>query len=142
MLSSEGEKYPIELAVAPLVLELRRLRVFHPNWSCEGHNNPQGALWKLPKVWFTCGSVLCVRLLAETVRQMKLKDGLCAHWSVTLAHSDADNPETTFSLEPILDPFVTGQPTLAQLHRDLKILAENVFEKVLLRGCQLYAEVG
>lgn len=141
MLSSEGAAYPLERAVAPLVLELTRLRVFRPNWSCEGHNNPRGQLWKLPQVWFYCDSVLCVRLLAETVLNMKIKFGLAAHWGVTLSHSDADNPETTFSLEPILDPFAVGQPTLPQLHGDLAILAEHLYDQVLLRGCQLYADI-
>lgn len=142
MLSSEGAAYPVEPAVAPLVLELSRLRVYRPNWSCEGHDNRQGQLWKLPQVWFYCDSVLCVRLLAETVRHMKVKCGLASHWGVTLSHSDADNPETTFSLEPILDPFAVGQPTLKQLHGDLATLAERLYDQVLLRGCQLYADIG
>lgn len=141
MLSSEGEKYPLEPAVAPLVLEMKRLQVFRPNWSCEGHNNPQGQLWKLPKVWFYCDSVLCVRILSETVHHMRVKGGLSATWGVLLAHSDIDNPETTFSLEPLLDPDAHGQPTLGQLQNDLRLLADGLFDQVLLRGCQLYSGI-
>jgi hypothetical protein len=50
-LSSDPENNPIEISIAPLVFEGNRLGVFDTCWSCEGHNGPDGKLWKMPKVW-------------------------------------------------------------------------------------------
>jgi len=59
--------FPIESGIAPLVFELKRLGVFEPCWSCEGHNDPGGNLWKIPRVWFYCDSV--VQVLGKTLRE-------------------------------------------------------------------------
>lgn len=51
-LSSEGERGPVEPLVAPLVFELKKLGVFYPCWSCEGHEDQNGQVRNIPRVWF------------------------------------------------------------------------------------------
>jgi len=134
-LSSEGEKYPVEPLVAPLVFEVKKLGMFEPCWSCEGHLGPTGELWKVPRVWFYSDSVIHVRALANAVAEMfNSKDPqkkLSARWHVVLTHSDADNPDTTFSLEP---QWSEADKTLPGLQNDLKILAEGL-EKYFWEAC-------
>lgn len=99
-LSSDPERFPIEPGIAPLVFAMRRLGLFTPCWSCEGHLRPDGSLWKLPAVWFYSDSPVHVRLLSQGLSSLRTAGALSAPWHVVVTFSDADNPETTFSLEP------------------------------------------
>ncbi len=100
MLSSGPENHPLESRIAPLVYELKRLEVFDPCWSCEGHNGTDGALWKSPRVWFYLRSVVHLRVLADALKELHLDRRLSVQWRVVLTFSDGDNADTTFSLEP------------------------------------------
>lgn len=120
-LSSEGDRSPVEPLVAPLVFELKKLGVFHPCWSCEGHADKAGRLQKIPRVWFYADSVVHVRALAEALNKL-VAGRLSARWQVVLTHSDAVNPDTTFSLQPELDP----ENSLNALHSDLRVLADEL----------------
>lgn len=122
-LSSEAGEYPVEAQIAPLVFELKKLGVFHPCWSCEGHNNAQGELWKLPSVWFYSDSVVHVRALANTIDAIFNNGSLASRWRIVLTHSDVDNPDTTFSLEPQFDRVDTD---LGELQADLKIISTQL----------------
>ena len=121
-LSSEGERSPVEPQVAPLVFELKRLGVFYPCWSCEGHANQAGDLWKIPRVWFYSDSVVHVRALANAVDDLYAGRQLSARWQLVLTHSDAANPDTTFSLEP--EP--AENSSLSPLQRDLCTMASGL----------------
>jgi len=98
-LSDAPEEYPLEARIAPLVYELRRLDGFRACWSCEGHER-FGGLWKLPQVWFYAESQIHVRVLADAIAVLGLKGALQAKWEVVVTHSDADNPDTTYALQP------------------------------------------
>jgi hypothetical protein len=100
-LSSEGGAYPLEPGITPLVFELKKLGVFEPCWSCEGHRGSNGELWKIPRVWFFSDSVVHVRALAVAVGHLFDTGSLSARWHIILTHSDLNNPQTTFSLEPV-----------------------------------------
>jgi hypothetical protein len=100
-LSSDANS-PVEALIAPLVFELKRLGVFHPCWSCEGHNDEAGNLLKVPRVWFYADSVVHLRALANSIERLFCARRLSTRWIVVLTHSDPDNPDTTFSLEPDL----------------------------------------
>lgn len=100
MLSSEGEDYPVEELIAPLVLELRRTGLFKPSWSCEGHLGHDGELWKVPRVWFTCESTLHLRILADMLKSLSFRKLISTPWEVKVSHSDDDNPQSTFALQP------------------------------------------
>ena len=121
-LSSEGERAPIEPLVAPLVFELKKLGVFHPCWSCEGHANAAGELWRVPNVWFYSDSVVHVRALGEAIGNLYAARQLSARWNLVVTYSDATNPDTTFGLEP--DP--TAMSSLSALQGDLGVMAGQV----------------
>lgn len=125
MMSSDPENHPLEGGIAPLVYELKRLEAFHPCWSCEGHNGPDGKLWKIPRVWFYCKSVVHLRVLANAVMELHLAKKLSVPWRVVLTFSDVDNADTTFSLEPNLDH---ERPLLPALQRDIDTIAEHLRE--------------
>lgn len=123
-LSSDPDKYPLERGITPLVFEMKRLGIFQPCWSCEGHVSADGALWKLPRVWFYCDSIVQVRLLADTLDKLAATAKLAVPWQVVINFSDPDNPETTFSLEP--RPHVANTVTLAILRNDADQIARSL----------------
>jgi len=123
-LSSDPENYPIEPAITPLVYEMKRLGMFRPCWSCEGHLGVDGALWKLPRVWFYCDSTAHVRLLADGVKELEMAGRLSTPWKVVVTYSDPDNPDTTFSLEPA--PRSGERSTLTALRGDVARIAESL----------------
>jgi hypothetical protein len=120
-LSSEGENSPVEPLIAPLVFELKKLGVFHPCWSCEGHDQ-NGKLWKIPRVWFYADSVVHIRGLADAVGRLFNAHRLSVRWQVVLTYSDADNPDTTFSLQPEPGP----ESSLRSLQEDMRVMADEV----------------
>src|ERR1700678_3681924 len=69
-LSSEGEQSPVEPLVSPLVFELKKLGVFYPCWSCEGHTGQDGKVRNIPRVWFYADSVVHVRGLADAINRL------------------------------------------------------------------------
>lgn len=123
-LSSDPETHPVEAAILPLVFEMRRLGLFCPCWSCEGHLDPAGQLWKLPAVWFYCDSLVHVRLLAAGLTRLSAAGGLKAKWQVVVTFSDPDNVETAFSLEP-REPLPSGVG-LGELRADIGMIARSL----------------
>lgn len=121
-LSSDGEQNPIEQMVAPLVFELRKTGVFYPCWSCEGHTDRSGNLWKIPRIWFYADSVVHIRALVETTDRLFHAGRLAARWTVVVTHSDPTNPDTTFSLEP--EP--ATDRSLSALQDDLRAMADEL----------------
>ena len=121
-LSSEGERSPVEPLVAPLVFELKKLGIFYPCWSCEGHTNQAGELWKIPRIWFYSDSVVHVRALADAIDRLYAVRRLSTRWHLVLTHSDTANPDTTFSLEPEL----AAGSSLGALQNDLRVMAGDL----------------
>jgi hypothetical protein len=123
-LSVDPEQHPIEAAIMPLVFEMKRLGMFQPCWSCEGHLRPDGSLWKLPRVWFYCNSMVHLRLLSDGLNRIENAAGLSTPWRIVVTFSDPDNPETTFSLEPALSH--GGEISLSALQRDAAEIARSL----------------
>jgi hypothetical protein len=96
--------------------------VFYPCWSSEGHTDAAGRVWKIPRVWFYSDSVVHARALADAVERLHAARRLAARWHLVLTHSDAGNPDTTFSLEP--EPAV--EPPLRSLQGDLRVMADEL----------------
>ena len=138
-LSSDPDNFPLETRIAPLVFELKRLAVFEPCWSCEGHNGADGTLWKIPRVWFYCRSVVHLRLLADSVKRLFLARKLTTPWHVVITFSDGDNAETTFSLEPSLD---RNRPDLTTIQRDIDAIAARLHDMVIAEADRLAAAAG
>jgi hypothetical protein len=139
MLSSEPDEFPIEEGIAPLVFELKRTGFFFPCWSCEGHPDRSGALWKLPQVWFYCDSTLHLRLLAELLKMLETRKAVTASWSVAVTHSDRDNTETTFALQPYLQG--RGDVSLTMLRSDVKAIAAALAEGIATAAQRLKADL-
>ena len=113
--------FPIETMIAPLAFELKRLGVFEPCWSCEGHTDRNDRLWKIPRVWFYCDSVVYVRLLSDVLKELEIEELINGPWQVQLTFSDKDNPATTFSPEPEI-----GSGSGPGFQLSLKVLQEDV----------------
>jgi hypothetical protein len=135
-LSSEGERSPVEPQVAPLVFELKKLGVFHPCWSCEGHPDQAGGLQKIPRVWFYADSVIHIRGLADAINRLFTAGRLSVRWQVVLTYSDPDNPDTTFSLEPQPD----AENSLSLLQADMRVMAEALAQTFWLACDALAAQ--
>jgi len=133
-LSSDPENFPLETRIAPLVFELKRLKVFEPCWSCEGHDGTDGKLWKIPRIWFYCQSVVHLRVLADSVKRLYLEKKLATPWHVVITFSDQDNVDTTFSLEPSLDQ---NRPDLTTIQRDIDTIAEHLHDMVIAEADRL-----
>ena len=123
-LSVEPDQYPIEPAILTLVFEMKRLGLFTPCWSCEGHLGRDGSLWKQPRVWFYCNSTTHVRLLADGLKNLEIDKKLSTRWQVVVTFSEADNPTTAFSIEPALSSDSTMH--LAALQRDVTVIARSL----------------
>ena len=123
-LSIDPEHLPIEPLITPLVFEMKRLGVFRPCWSCEGHLHPNGTFWKVPRVWFYCDSRVHVRILADALANLKGARKLSTRWQVLVTYSDPDHPETTFSLEPL--PPADSRLSLPSMQKDVVEIARSL----------------
>ena len=112
----------MEPLVAPLVFEIKKLGVFYPCWSCEGHADQAGNTLKIPRVWFYSDSVVHIRALTVAIDRLFNAGRLAARWHVVLTYSDPGNPDTTFSLEPE----AAADTSLSQLQGDLRVMADEL----------------
>ena len=109
--------------MAPLVFELKKLGVFHPCWSCEGHAIVIGKLRKMPRVWFYADfGRPYPRSWPKRWERLGNARRLSSRWQIVVTHSDADNPDTTFSLQPEPAP----ETSLGSLQGDLRALADEL----------------
>lgn len=134
-LSIDPDRYPIESGILPLVFAMKRLRVFEPCWSCEGHLRPDGSLWKLPMVWFYTRSLLYLRLLADSLHQLKGAGQIKAPWQVVVSFSDPDNPETTFSIQPAIEH--GASITLSEFWHDVRQIAGSLEAAIMERSSSI-----
>lgn len=119
---SSDAMYPIERAIAPLVFEMKRLGLFEPCWSCEGHVGPAGEMQKPPTIWFYVSSLTHVRLLASGIAKLGGAGRLSTPWRISVVYSDLDNPRPTFALEPI----ASEGADLGRLQRDAYEIATSL----------------
>ncbi|MEE8332841.1 MAG: hypothetical protein V3R85_03250 [Alphaproteobacteria bacterium] len=140
MLSAEPDQYPVEPGITPLVFEMKRLGLFTPCWSCEGHLRPDRSLWKMPSVWFYCDSMVHVRLLSQGLSNLRTARALSAPWHVAVTFSDADNPETTFALEP--SRAGDEKLSLPALQKDAGVIARALNKMMNEEGRTLQREAG
>jgi len=117
-LSSEPQRYPIEPNVLPLVFSLARLHYLQPCWSCEGHNDGKGQLWKLPQVWFYTCSSCYAHLVGKFLWEMKTSKLLSYEWRVNLC-AFGDPGCATYIIEPARLP---DDAELRKLQLDLEVM--------------------
>lgn len=139
-LSSEPDRFPLESGIASLVFALKSLGVFDPCWSCEGHNDVSGKLFRLPQVWFYCDSTVQVRLLSDALSDLAGRQRTRAEWRLSVTYSDDDNPKTTFALLPVVsDSQETG---LIDLQNDADTIAREIGPRILAASKKLLARLG
>lgn len=127
-LSSEPEMHPIEQQVVAIVFELSTLRLFQPCWSCEGHLNGQGEMWKLPQVSFYAASDLYPKLLVNYLNRLKYQKQLYYPWHVIMVdYGQTWSP--TYQLEASLNQ-ITEEIKLDLLQQDLRQIADGLAEKI------------
>ena len=136
---SSDPAFPIETLIAPLVFEMKRLGLFEPCWSCEGHARPDGAMHKSPSVWFYAKAMVHVRLLADGLVKLHGAGRLHTPWRVTVTFSDPNNPDTTFALEPALS--AEAPVKLAQLQSDIAEIARALPDLMRTQARALRDEV-
>jgi hypothetical protein len=117
-LSSDPERYPIEPNVLPLVFSLTRLNCLKPCWSCEGHNDPGGKLWKLPQVWFYTCYPCYAHLVGKFLWEMKTAKLLSYEWRVSVS-AFGDPGCATYIIEPARLP---DDAELRKLQLDLEVM--------------------
>ncbi len=126
-LSSEGDRYPLEPQIAPLVFELACLQVCPPFWSCEGHTLPDGALFRAPQVWFYSRSLAYPRLMGEWMAALYAQKRLNQPWHVCLTYCESPW-ETGFSLEPDMKQIRTT--SLPALQEDSAFMAGRLRREI------------
>lgn len=123
-LSSDPERFPVEAKIVPLVFELKRLGVFYPCWSCEGHLDASGVFQRAPAVWFYCDDLLCVRLLSDGIADLHANDKLSGPWHLRVTYTEGDSPDTAFALEPLIEE--RSGVNLEALQADAALLAREM----------------
>ena len=127
-LTSDPSKYPIETEIIPLVYALGCLEGCDTYWSCAGHEDKDGNLFKIPRAWFYTRSVVHVRLIQQHVATLSNTGKLNYSWFVRATFSDFDNLDTGFSIEP--ENLNNSDMKLDQLHQDIVIIAKNMVANV------------
>lgn len=119
-LSSHPDTDPLEPGIAPLIFQLKKLRVFQPYWSCEGHADADGKSWKVPRVWFYSDDVVHARILSDCLSDLRGRGVLACRWQVALTYCEPENCGAAFALEPAPD-----EPApLAELQADARRIAD------------------
>ncbi len=134
MLSSDGDDYPLDIKIAPLVFELKRMGFYTPCWSCQGHLGADGKLWKLPRVWFYTTSDIYVRMLNDAIQSFAFSRKLNAAWEIKLVAIADASFDTMYSLEPASE---NEEHQLIKLQEDIGLLSENLFKLVTSRAYEL-----
>ena len=121
---STDPKEGIEEAIAPMVFELARLSPLDPCWSCEGHLDPMGELWKTPKVWFYCDSIVAIRVLTASIQDLFLVRKLSAQWQIAAVYTGETGLDPMFSIQPCIQE--GDGDTLRRLRKDSALISTHV----------------
>ena len=76
-----------------------------------------------------------IRLLVDGLKDMELAGKLTNKWQVVVTFSDPDNPETTFSLEPVLES--EAPSILPKLQADANVIAQSLEGLIIGQGKKL-----
>ena len=127
MMSSDPDDFSIEAGIVALVYAFNSLRLTPPCWSCEGHYNKSGDLYKLPKVWFYVRSMAYPDLISELLSDLAIARRLSLPWHVCVV-SWGDSLDVTFAIEPRIDPM--SKPELNKLRHDARVIADSLMSDI------------
>ncbi len=101
-------------------------------------------MWKIPRVWFYCRSVVHLRVLADALEELHLDRRLSVPWRVVLTFSDGDNADTTFSPAPgsLAPGPAASRPLLPALQRDVNTIAGPLRDVVFDEARKLSRNAG
>ncbi len=137
-MSSDGDQFPVEAKVAPLVYAFLRLRECQPCWSCEGHESRPGAPMRLPRVIFYARSTVYPALIAEAVAKLYFQKKISNRWEVVITPV-GNMLDATYTLQPnVALGEVVG---LDHLQVDARIIAESLCDGVLGAAKMYQAEL-
>ena len=124
-MSSDPQRHPIEINAVPLVYAFYTLRLLMPCWSCEGHLDDTQRVYKLPKLWFYSVSPFYVKLVSQSIEDLKIKKLINNDWMIRILPFSQSMFTMTYSLEPTP---LEGQTRhdLASLHADMLVIAKNI----------------
>ncbi len=128
-LSSEPEKFPIEAGIRPLVYALNTITGCQTIWSCEGHEGPDGRLYRLPAVWFYPGGdgdgrpQLLPLLLSDHLAGLERAGQLSCRWQIRIG-CWSQLPVIAYGLEPHGHP--DSPVSLKRLHNDIEVIADGL----------------
>ncbi len=130
-ISSDGNRYPIEQRVLPLVYGLASMRVITPCWSCQGHpaTCDDGSV-KAPQVWFYSRSIALVHLIGQFLSDAWTAKQLRHEWQVrTSPYSERNVP--IFIIEPHMSvDEITERDCLNDLQHDLHFLGTDFEHRI------------
>ena len=136
-MSSDPQRYPIEVGIVPLVYAFYTMRLMMPCWSCEGHTDRNGVLVKTPKLWFYTTSDFYPKLVAQYVSTLKGTHKIKNHWVVRLLPFSQSMFTITYSLEPL-----EASPEsidLNSLQNDIKVIS-RYFKSEILKLARHYID--
>jgi hypothetical protein len=131
-MSSDGEHYPIEERIIPLVFNFYCLGVCQPYWSCGGHAFENNEIYRVPQVWFYTRSLIYPKLINELLYSLYADKAIMNPWHICVSFS-GECLETGFSIEP--DIKFIKKPDLIPMQSDAYIIASR-----LVAGVRLLAE--
>lgn len=138
-LSIDPEQHPIEENMVPLVFELMSTNVLRTCWSCEGHSDSNGEIWRMPNVSFYSKSMYYPQLLLKHLVNLKYSGALHYTWQIVLADY-GQTSGVTFCIQP--DMTQEDYAELEQLQTDLKTIADNMLEKLKDIARQMIKDTG
>jgi len=126
-LSSDPERYPLEHGVVALSYELNLLEGLQPCWSCEGHLDNKGNLYKIPQVWFYASTSTYARLIIHHLWQLTYQHKLNYMWQISVVDF-GNSLSTTYAIRP---EFECGtEARLGSLQQDLKTIAKDLAQHI------------
>jgi hypothetical protein len=86
-------------------------------------------------VWFYTRSLLYLRLLADSLHQLKGAGKIKVSWQVVVSFSDPDNLETTFSIQPSIEG--GASVGLPELWNDVRQIADSLDIAIIQRSSSI-----
>jgi len=133
-LSIEPDRYPIEPHVIAIVFEMMTTGLMKTCWSCEGHMNEKGELWKIPQVCFYSPASIYVKLLHMHITALQQQKMLAYKWQISITDF-ATTMDVTYCLQPDLNH--EASPRLGLLQNDLKLISKDMSAKLKLYAIEL-----
>lgn len=137
-LSEDRDLYPIEEHVVPLVFELTTMRIVQTCWSCEGHINIDGEIWKYPQVSFYTNKPIYSQLICNYLADLHINKKLKYPWEVVLSNYGR-TWDVTYTIKCDLNRI--SKPSIYAMQNDLLIMADGLSDKIKVEANNLIKDI-